>query len=159
MIAATETPTGRGILDPLLSLLARIESASTLAVHTDAASKLTVELRVHGVGGTPPHDLLGEASPSDIVRVGGHGKSAFYARVRDPACKKGGRDVEGYAWGPLTSSGLLQPLWILLLPFSLLNVSGWMLPAPDRSRGSGFGWALARVVVFLLGLCLTADYV
>lgn len=106
-----------------------------------------VELRVHGVGGTPPEHLLGVAS-EDIVRVGGEDESAFYARRDD-------RSVEGYSWGPLTAKPFLQPLWILLLPFTLMNVAGWMLPRPSRAGG----WQIARILIFLLGLSLTVSYV
>ena len=108
-----------------------------------------VEVRVHGVGGTPPHDLLGEPSPADVLRVGGEASSAFFTRLR------GGERVEGYAWGPLTSSGLMQPLWIFLLPFTLVNVAGWTLPSPSeawsrrRSRRAGeLAW---RAAAFLGG--------
>ena len=110
-----------------------------------------VELRVHGVGGTPPQDLLGEPRPGGLVRVGGDGKSAFFGRVRD------GRLVEGYAWGPLTSSGLVQPLWIFLLPFTLLNVAGWMLPPRAKAWHPSI-WSLARGLIALLGVGLTLDY-
>jgi hypothetical protein len=112
-----------------------------------------IELRVHGVGGTPPESLLGESYPDDLVRTGGDGKSAFFARLRDR------RRVEGYAWGPLTSSGLIQPLWIFLLPFTLLNVSGWTLPSRSEAKRPFPFWGLARLLISLLGVLLTLDYV
>jgi hypothetical protein len=112
-----------------------------------------VEIRVHGVGGTPPEVMLGTAAPTDLVRVGGDGKSAFYAR------REKGRWVEGYHWGPLTSAALLQPLWIFLLPFTLFNVGGWMLPPKSASKLSGRGWNLARILILALGVTLTASYV
>jgi hypothetical protein len=110
------------------------------------------ELRVHGVGGTPPEGLLGEPRPGGLVRVGGDGKSAFFARLRE------GRKVEGYAWGPLTSSGLVQPLWIFLLPFTMLNIAGWMLP-PKSEAKSESAWNSCRILIALLGVGLTLDYV
>lgn len=110
-----------------------------------------VELRVHGVGGTPPQDLLGEPRPGGMVRVAGEGKSAFFARLRD------GRRVEGYAWGALTSSGAVQPLWIFLLPFTLVNVAGWMLPPRSEARSTAL-WHAARWSIFSLGGLLTLDY-
>lgn len=111
-----------------------------------------VEIRVHGVGGTPPEHLLGMGSPDDVVRIGGSGESAFFRRTADTS-----GDVEGYAWGALTSRALLQPLWIFLLPFTLANAAGWMIPAPGRARRFGW-WTLARRCVYLLGALLTAGY-
>ncbi|HIX00460.1 MAG TPA: hypothetical protein H9871_09995, partial [Candidatus Nesterenkonia stercoripullorum] len=76
------------------------------------------ELRIHGVGGSSGADLLGVASADDVVVVGEGRETVFYARRAD-------RSVEGYVWGRLTSNRLLQPLWVLLLPFTLINVAGW----------------------------------
>ena len=112
-----------------------------------------VELRVHGVGGTPAEGLLGVADASDLVQVGGDTAAPFMARRDDPG-------VEGYVWGRLTSKGVLQPLWLLLLPFTLVNVAGWTHP-PERDGRFG-GWhplPLLRFFVQLIGLGLTATYV
>ena len=111
-----------------------------------------IEIRVHGVGGTPPEHLLGENNPHELIRVAGSGPSAFFVRRRDKD-----RDVEGFAWGALTSGALSQPLWIFLLPFTLVNVAGWMLP-PRGAAKRGW-WKVARAIVILLGLTLTATYV
>src|SRR5918998_1914435 len=113
-----------------------------------------VEIRVHGVGGTPPQDLLG-THVERIVRTGGEGKSAFFRRIGAPGARLR-EAIEGYAWGPLTSGGLTQPLWIFALPFTLLNVAGWMLPAQKRSPRL---WGVARSLIIFLGLTLTAGYV
>lgn len=109
-----------------------------------------VELRVHGVGGSTPEALLGVPHPSDTVLVAGDEAAGFYARNDDP-------DVEGYVWGRLTSGGIAQTFWIILLPFTFLNVGGWMYPPSDRSR-----WlparAVSRVLLATLGLLLTLNY-
>ena len=76
-----------------------------------------IELRVHGVGGATPEGLLGEASAEETIRTAGDDLAGFHARKRD-------LHVEGYVWGRLTSGLLVQPLWIMLLPFTLLNVGG-----------------------------------
>lgn len=110
-----------------------------------------VELRVHGVGGTPAVNLLGVTGPPEIVRVAGGRSDAFYARVAQP-------NVEGYAWGALTSGRPSQILWLLLLPFTLVNLGGWMLPAPDQARKAWI-WKSCRVLIALLGLGMTATYV
>lgn len=111
-----------------------------------------VEIRVHGVGGTPAHNLLGESLPNDVVPVRESGGTGFYRRKRDPA-----GTVEGFVWGGLTSSKRLQALWILLLPFTLSNVAGWMIPHPRGARSPGW-WKAARRLVLVLGVLLTVGY-
>ncbi len=109
-----------------------------------------VELRVHGVGGGSPESLLGVASP-ETVRVAGEGPTGFWAR-------RSQRRVEGYWWGRLTSAPVLQPLWIILLPFTLLNLAGWMhQPLRDRTKPTS-GWWAVRYLLWLLGYLLTGVY-
>jgi hypothetical protein len=117
-----------------------------------------VELRVHGVGGATPEGLLGVATGDDTVLVAGEATRYPYfsaRRVSPPY-------VEGYLWGALTARPLLQPLWILLLPFSLLNVAGWMHPRRrqegDRPAVRRGAFIASRVMLVLLGLSLTASY-
>lgn len=76
------------------------------------------EIRVHGVGGTPPEDLLGDLRPT---RVAGDRIAGFY-RTSDAR----GRHREAYSWGGLTSHSPLRVLWTPLLPSMLANVAGWM---------------------------------
>ena len=109
-----------------------------------------IELRVHGVGGGSPESLLGCDGP-ETVRVAGEGPTGFWAR-------RSQRSVEGYWWGRLTSAPLLQPLWIVLLPFTLLNVAGWMhQPLDDRTTPTRSWWAV-RWVLLVLGYLLTGVY-
>ncbi len=61
---------------------------------------------------------------------------------RDPGAAVADFDgpyLEGYAWGGLTSGSAWRSLWLLLLPFSLLNVAPRMRPAdpPTDSKGAG----------------------
>jgi hypothetical protein len=85
------------------------------------------ELRLHGVGGTVPQDLLADDAPQ---QVSGDRIAGFY-RTADRA----GRHVEAYSWGGLTSRSASRVLWLLLLPFTLANLAGWMCPAAvHRSR-------------------------
>lgn len=110
-----------------------------------------VELRIHGVGGGSPEGLLGEPSAAHTIRVDGDEPAGFYARRAD-------RHVEGYWWGRLTGTTLLQPLWIVLLPFTLINVAGWMhQPLSDRTKPTA-PWWLTRVLLWALGVVLTAVY-
>jgi hypothetical protein len=76
------------------------------------------EIRVHGVGGTPPENLLGDLRPT---RVAGDRIAGFY-RTSDAR----GRHREAYSWGGLTSHSPLRVLWTPLLPSMLANMAGWM---------------------------------
>ncbi|GAA2870273.1 hypothetical protein [Nonomuraea rubra] len=94
------------------------------------------ELRVHGVSGTPPAGTLGHPHPR---LVAGDGTTGFYRRwwesdrpSGDHPDVPGVRHREAYAWGNLTSGGRTIALWLLLLPFSLANLSYFMLPRPAR---------------------------
>lgn len=111
----------------------------------------TQELRVHGVGGSHGARMLGYDSPHDVVIVGeGMGGTSVLARRGDPT-------VESYDWGDLTSGTGSKPFWVFLLPFTLINVAGWMHP-PD---GGAPPWLLSagRGLVHALSGLLTAIYV
>jgi hypothetical protein len=112
-----------------------------------------VELRVHGVGGPRPESVLGIArGAGEAVRVAGDEQSGFYVRPGDdpeaPA-------LEAQLWGNLTSRSRLQPLWILLLPFTLLNVAGWLHQPPRADAPEPWWLRLHRPLVRLLALTLT----
>ncbi|MEV0612393.1 hypothetical protein AB0I81_03645 [Nonomuraea sp. NPDC050404] len=92
------------------------------------------ELRVHGVSGTPPAGILNHPTPR---LVAGDGITGFYRRwwasgrpSGEHPDVPGVRRREAYAWGYLTSGGRTIALWLLLLPFSLANLSYFMLPRP-----------------------------
>ncbi|RVX40488.1 hypothetical protein EDD27_2899 [Nonomuraea polychroma] len=94
------------------------------------------ELRVHGVAGTPPEGTLNHPHPR---RVAGDGVTGFHRRWWPGGRPSGGdadvpeeRRREAYAWGGLTSGGRTVALWLPLLPFSLANLSYFMLPRPPR---------------------------
>ncbi|PRC52363.1 hypothetical protein C6A85_59305, partial [Mycobacterium sp. ITM-2017-0098] len=55
------------------------------------------------------------------------------------------RRMEAYSWGGLTSRRASRAVWLLFLPFSLVNPAHWMLPPVSRPRP-------AIVVVVLLRL-------
>ncbi|MCR6713265.1 MAG: hypothetical protein NVV57_11480 [Demequina sp.] len=86
-----------------------------------------VELRVHGVSGTPPEALIKQTP----TLVAGTAIAGFYRH--DPGDRPLNAESpgvrEGYAWGGLTSgTRITSALRLLLLPFSLVNVAGWMAP-------------------------------
>ncbi|TMR23825.1 hypothetical protein ETD86_06625 [Nonomuraea turkmeniaca] len=94
------------------------------------------ELRVHGVAGTPPEGTLNHPHPR---RVTGDGVTGFHRRWWPGGRPSGGdadvpeaRRREAYAWGGLTSGGRAIALWLPLLPFSLANLSFFMVPRPPR---------------------------
>ncbi|UBU19174.1 hypothetical protein [Nonomuraea gerenzanensis] len=118
------------------------------------------ELRVHGVSGTPPAGTLDHPHPR---RVAGDGPTGFYRRwweseppSGDHPDVPGVRHREAYAWGNLTSGGRTIALWLLLLPFSLANLSYFMLPRPARGVRLRH---LTEAAQRLFGLLLTGTLV
>jgi hypothetical protein len=106
------------------------------------------ELRCHGVSGPLPGSVL--QFPEEMVtQVTGNPDSGFWRRWRAGGRYKDVPDVrhiEAFCWGGLTSRASLQALWLLVLPFSLVNLAHWMIP-PYVSRGSE---RLAKAAVVLL---------
>src|SRR5262249_29663316 len=87
------------------------------------------ELRVHGVGGESPGDLLNDLAP---LQVAGDGIAGFYRTADYHPKAEDSRHVEGYSWGGLTSKSSSRILWLLLLPFMFGNLAGWMCSADSR---------------------------
>jgi hypothetical protein len=100
---------------------------------------------VHGVGGSSPEDLLGTA---EVERVAGDHVAGFY-RTRET---RGPITTEAYVWGGLTSRGASQALWLLVLPFALVNVAGWLAERPTHQRLVGLQTRLLRVAGMGLSL-------
>ncbi len=117
------------------------------------------ELRVHGVGGTPPDATLGDLAPE---QVSGDAIAGFY-RSSDHRASDGDRDkhldvdrhVEVYSWGGLTSQSKIRVLWLTLLPFLFCNLAGWMCSA--RTRESAWRFRLHRLAAGLGALALTVN--
>lgn len=111
------------------------------------------ELRVHGVSGTPPRNMLYTDPVPLPMPDGVHPESHTHVKVyRRPNAGDFGVDdhVEAFHWGGLTSGSLLSAFWVLLLPFSMANVAGWA--AKERSP-----WTVRFVRAF--GLVLTGVFV
>jgi hypothetical protein len=113
------------------------------------------ELRVHGVGGSPPDAILGDLAPE---LVSGDAIAGFY-RTSDHHAGNAGTDVdrhvEVYSWGGLTSRSKVRVLWLALLPFLLGNLAGWMCPA--GTRRSAWRFRLHRLAGGLGALALTVN--
>ncbi len=136
-----------------------------------------VELRVHGVSGTPPEELLDR----QLVRqVAGDKTAGFYRprlreEWRDRPSNDPGSDaepysvagqrlppplLEGYSWGGLTSGSPSRALWLILLPFTLINVAPRMRPVPAADPGSHrrqawWVWYLCRVMAVSVTVTMT----
>jgi hypothetical protein len=120
-----------------------------------------VEIRVHGVSGTPPQDVL---CSQWVAQVAGDVNAPIY----QPADQLGqtitgldlagddGRPVqrqtEAYHWGEMTSGGWRKAVWALLLPFALVNVAQWILPP---AKPGGFWNGVLKCLLRLAGLVLT----
>ncbi|TDV55093.1 hypothetical protein [Actinophytocola oryzae] len=110
-----------------------------------------VELRVHGVSGTPPVDMLDHPL---VKQVAGDPDGRFFRPV-DAAGNEvraaDGHVIEGYHWGPQTSGTWRQALWLALVPFGLVNAAYFMLPG----GGGNTARVVARAALRVLALVLT----
>src|SRR3954452_13389369 len=94
-----------------------------------------VELRIHGVSGTPPEGML---DARVVSRIAGDATTGFYALEPDEplvgiAPDDRPRRLEGYSWRGMTSGAPIQALWVLLAPFALANMAGAMRPPVDEA--------------------------
>lgn len=115
-----------------------------------------VELRVHGVSGGQAEELL-DVEPA--MRVGGDRLAGFFRWRREPDTETvPGVRREIFAWGNLTSGSSSRALWLLLLPFMLVNVAYWMRPGRMDREPTGVRRLANNVYgagVRLLALSLT----
>jgi hypothetical protein len=127
-----------------------------------------VELRVHGVSGTSPESLLDRPL---VVQVAGDNIAGFYRprlleERRDNApnpfapARPNSSRLEGYNWGGLTSGSPGRAFWLILLPFTLVNIAPRARPpAGDNTKLTRCTtwsiWYLSR----LLALTLTGLFV
>lgn len=127
-----------------------------------SGGKTVIELRVHGVSGTPPEAMLG--CPKEFLeQVAGDDDAGFFRRpdwvdraAMPPDEKKWWRRMEAYSWGGLTSRKATRAVWLLFLPFSLVNLAHWMLPIAARPRAAGWAVRLLRLLALSFTLTLLA---
>nr|WP_159775565.1 hypothetical protein [Streptomyces sp. HM190] len=92
------------------------------------------------------------------VRVTGDDTAAVFRRIADadaesrPADHREGPVPEAYVWCNLTSGNGSRALWLLLLPFMVVNLAHWMRPSTHRGRRTV---RLHGLLVRLTGLTLT----
>jgi hypothetical protein len=122
-----------------------------------AASGTLVELRVHGVSGTPPEALL--SCPTEFLdEVAGDKSAGFYRRqpwIEDATSGPPGawrKALEAYSWGGLTSGPASRAVWLLFLPFIFINLAHWMLPPATKQR---FAAAVSVGLLRLIALSFT----
>ncbi|MFJ8648524.1 hypothetical protein ACIRNI_20690 [Streptomyces sp. NPDC093546] len=119
-----------------------------------------LELLVHGVGGTTPEEMLDDPR---TVRVTGDNTAAIFRRTVDKDAEKEperfrhGPVPEAYCWCNLTSGNGSRALWLLLLPFMVVNLAHWMRPpAEGRAAAVRLYGVLVRLVALSLTVLLTA---
>jgi hypothetical protein len=123
-----------------------------------------IEIRVHGVSGTPPQDMLcsewaaqvaGDANTPIFQPVDQFGRTIPGPEL---ACDDGlvPRQVEAYHWSEMTSGGWSKAIWALLGPFALVNVAHWMLPSGGVKGLYHNLIGIVEAFLRLAGLLLTA---
>ncbi|MET9359373.1 hypothetical protein ABZX93_00465 [Streptomyces sp. NPDC006632] len=136
--------------------MSRATPAVAAGAPTAEGAGPALELLVHGVGGTTPQKMLGDPR---TVCVTGDDTAAIYRCAEDadaeahPERYRGRPVPEAYVWCNLTSGNSARALWLLLLPFMVVNLAHWMRPPAKDPL-----WAirLYGVLVRLVALSLTA---
>jgi uncharacterized membrane protein YfbV (UPF0208 family) len=129
--------------------------------------RVPCELRVHGVGGPQATKMLGELHEQDIVTIPAFSPDAsvgprlprdtttrFAQRIHEP-------HAEAYEWGALNAGSGSKALWVLYLPFTVVNAAGWAHAprrpgAGDADRLLRVHLALTHVVAYLATLTYVA---
>ncbi|MFF9310244.1 hypothetical protein ACF1BS_04955 [Streptomyces sp. NPDC014748] len=136
-----------------------VDRAATRPRTPSPGPRPALELLVHGVGGTTPQEMLDDPH---TVRVSGDDTAALYRRAADadaesrPEGHRDGPVPEAYVWCNLTSGDGSRALWLLLLPFMVVNLAHWMRPT---TRGRPRTVRLYGLLVRLTGLTLTVLFV
>ncbi|MEU9375147.1 hypothetical protein AB0D94_15410 [Streptomyces sp. NPDC048255] len=95
------------------------------------------------------------------VRVTGDSTAAVFRRTDDADAEThperyAGRPVpEAYCWSRLTSGNGTRALWLLLLPFMVVNLAHWARPATPAARPARRAVRTYGVLVRILALSLT----
>jgi hypothetical protein len=114
------------------------------------AAPRVVSLRVPGVDFPEAESVLGARPVEQVDDVAARGE---FWRWRQGRPK--GYTTEAYLWG-LRSTATARALWLLLFPFTLMNLAYWARPARPRGITSWAADAIIGVVCRLLALTLTA---
>ncbi|MGW0911698.1 hypothetical protein ACWD1Z_08100 [Streptomyces sp. NPDC002784] len=135
------------------------DHASAAATRPEQAD-IALELLVHGVGGTTPADMLGDPRTQ---RIAGDDTAAVFRRADDADAESRPADYrdrpvpEAYVWCNLTSGHGARALWLLLLPFMVVNLAHWMRPGVrGRLRTVRLYGLLVRLAALSLTVLLVA---
>ncbi|TDC68713.1 hypothetical protein [Streptomyces hainanensis] len=130
---------------------------------TPVPDEPALELLVHGVGGTTPQAMLEDTR---TTRVTGDATACVHRRTDDLDDRPWDDQRplrEAYSWSNLTSGNGTRALWLLLLPFMIVNLAHWMRPAARGTRRTQYGFdvlvrllALTLTVLFTAGACAVA---
>jgi hypothetical protein len=127
-------------------------------LHVGAADGPWVELRIHGVSGTPPESMLESAQ---VRQVAGDAWGRFFRPVNgvgDELQAVEGRTLEGYHWGKYTSGSAMKGLWLILIPFGMVNAAAFMLPDPGTGRRNQALHTTALALIRGLAIGLTCTF-
>ncbi|GAB2614764.1 hypothetical protein GCM10027168_54200 [Streptomyces capparidis] len=116
---------------------------------------------MHGVGGATPERMLGDPR---TTRIAGDATAGLYRRTDDAdAERRSGKHrdrtvPEAYCWCNLTSGDSSRALWLLLLPFMVVNLAHWTRPATraPRPRATRAYDLLVRLAALSLTVLLVA---
>jgi hypothetical protein len=117
-----------------------------------------VELRIHGVSGTPPEAML---ESEHVKQVAGDSWGRFFRPVDgvgEPVDDVPGRTLEGYHWGKYTSGSWLKGLWLILIPFGIVNAAAFMLPDPGHSTAGRWAHRTGLGLIRAIGIGLTSTF-
>ena len=127
-----------------------------------------MELRVHGVSGTPPESMLAchRVTQVNEEELGRFFRPADDAGRKLSSCDHDGPDghepvchtLEAYHWGRFTSGSWKFALWLLLAPFGIVNTAQFMLesPGPASPWNARTAHTVAGAALRLIGLALTS---
>ena len=112
-------------------------------------SGVGMELRVPGIGGPSAESVLG-CEPGYAVTTW---RSQDDARSR--VCHTAAEyTTHAYDWRPLTSGSRSFAAWPLLLPFTVVNLSGWMGPASSRPLRQAHRYAAVALALTVTANCV-----
>jgi hypothetical protein len=115
-----------------------------------------VELRVHGVAGGTPASLL-QLAPQQVPHPAEEGDAEITEwRQPDPP-----PHLRAWSWGSLTSGRWYHAFYLLLLPFMLANLAGWMVVTEpgEGERARPVRFRATVLAVRTVGLAVTVLFV